>query len=295
MAGFDELRPSYEGSHFGASLVKGEISIWNAGSYEKIASVRPGFSGGSQRYIVDPVNRLVFSGTWEDGLTCFDYDSNRIVWHRPDLLNIQRVDLSSAFPGSLFLELEAEDFRASDPTAFSGLIELSVDSGQTKWISEDWSDCYVHPFGPIVLVADRGSRRIGILDEQKEIVGSSKMANFAILDVAFGSDRIAIAEGAKGMRILTFDGRTIAQYSPPGREANLIRIAFNEGQVYAVDNWDGAFITAIDPKTGARQHEYPVGPPYDFCFIDKGAKVIDSKGNVRRTTDGEVISTLPIS
>jgi outer membrane protein assembly factor BamB len=289
-ARFDELRASYDGGYLGASLAKGEISIWKIETQQRLATVRPGFERSAQTYAVDPINRLVFAGTWEHGLTCFDYESGSVVWHRADVMGIQRVDLSSAFPSSIFVAVEAEDHRLDEPGIITGVLEIDTGTGQTVWMTEDWDEMYVHPSSPIILIKERYERKIGIFDGLKRQIGSAAMNNFAILAVAFASDRIAVAEGAKGMRTLGLDGREIAHYCPTGRETNFIRVGFSSDTVHLLD--DHKFVTSVDANSGTLINEYKLEPPCDVCFVGGGVRFVDDHGKVRRSSDGHIEATL---
>lgn len=158
-----DIRASYDSRHFGASLEKESISIWRSDLVTPVTTVRPGFSGGENRHFIDPVNRLIYSGTWEDGLTCFDYAENRTVWHRSDLIGIQAVDLSAGFPTSVFVTLEAPDYRLDEPGVVSGIVELAADDGRTRWKAEEGDWGYADPKRPVLVIQDRSKDVVRIL------------------------------------------------------------------------------------------------------------------------------------
>jgi hypothetical protein len=278
--------------HFGASLEKETITIWRSDSAFPITTVKPGFSGGESRHFIDPVNRLIYAGTWEDGLTCFNYIDDRVVWYRGDLIGVQSVDLSAGFPSSVFVTLEAPDHRLDEPGILSGILELDAEDGSVKWTANhgDWG--FLHPRQPLIVIQDRRNNVVRILDDQKNEVGSIPMVHFAVIDVDFGQEMIALAEGEKGVRILDDRGALLSHYAPRSRKSNCIRVAFNEGRLIVFDSWDGSFVTIIDPCTGKLIAEYERQFHDHICFIDGGSRFIDSSGQIFRTNDGHLVATV---
>lgn len=287
-----DIRASYDSHHFGACLVKESITIWRSDSPTPITTVRPGFSGGENRHFIDPVNRLIYSGTWEDGLTCFDYEDNRTVWHRSDLIGIQTVDLSAGFPTSLFVTLEAPDYRLNEPGVISGIVELAAEDGRTKWTTEDGDWIYADPKQPILVLQDRCDKIVRILDVTRNEIGSTPMVHFAIIDVGFSDQMIALAEGEQGVRVLNHKGDLISQYAPQGRNPNCIRVAFSGERVIVFDSWDGSFVTTIEPTTGEVVSEYQRESHGTICFIDRGSRFVDPSGRICRSIDGQIETTL---
>jgi len=289
---FRERRASPDSHHFGASLNKEEITLWETQSFSKIATMRPGFSGGRQRYIVDPLDHIIYSGTWEEGLTAFDYMSEKQVWRRKDLIGIQRVDLSPAFPTSIFVTLETPDYRVDEPGVFSGIVELERATGKTVWRTRNGDDVYTHPERPVLVIQDRAADKIRILNEERKETASTKMLNFAVVDLAFSDGLIALAEGAKGTRVIDLNGKTISRNLPKGRKPNCIRITFSGDHVCVYDSWEGAYITIIRPESGKTESEYERESGGDPCFIDDGARFVDAFGRVFHSQDGRADGTI---
>ena len=115
-----DIGASYDGTHVAARLNDGEITIWSTDSPEPVARCKPGFSASESRYQIDPSRGLIYSGTWDSGLTCFDYRNQKVIWRRKDIIGIQTVNISNALPNSLFLTLEAPDHVRWYQKAVSG-------------------------------------------------------------------------------------------------------------------------------------------------------------------------------
>lgn len=289
---FSDTRASYDSRYFGSCLEKGSITIWRSDSTFPIATVKPGFSGGTERHAIDSVNRLIYSGTWEDGLTSYDYDEKKVVWHRSDLVGIQTVNISAGFPSSVFLTLATPDHRLDEDGMFSGIVELDAQTGSTRWTLEDGHWVYLHPRKPLIVVQDSCEKVVRILDNCKNEIGITPMANFAIIDVGFADDMIALAEGQKGVRIIDFSGRVISHYVPLAREPNCIRAEFDGDCVCVFDSWKGSFVSVIEPRTGRLITEYQRDTHGEICFIDDGSRFVDCVGRICKSRDGKVVAEL---
>lgn len=290
---FRDIRASCDTLHFGASLEEGSITIWKSDSPFPIASVKPGFSGGENRQLIDPETRRIYAGTWEDGITCFDYAENRVVWHRADLIGIQKVDLSKAFSHSVFVTLECPDYRLDEAGIIvSGIAELSVHDGSTRWLTESGDWLYLHPSDSLLVVQDSCDSVVRILNGAKKEVGTASMIHFSVLDVAFRGDLIALAEGEKGVRVLDHRGALISRFVPQRPEPNCVQIAFDEDRVVVLDTWESSFVSIVDPHSGKLIAEYERDSHEAICFLDHGSRYVDSSGKIFRSSDGVHLATL---
>src|SRR5688572_26177967 len=220
------MRASADGQLVGTSSDDEAIKLWKAAAFTEVASITPGFSGGEERVALDPASSRVFSGTWESGLTCYDYAEHRVVWHRADLLGIQRLDYSPAFPSSVFVALEAPDDRVDEPGIFSGVVELDATTGGERWRTKSANTVFLHPARTLFVLVDSGEAVIRILDHSHRVLGSTPMTYFAVLAVAFYGERIALAEGGEGVRLIDIGGRVLASHRPPSRKPNCLHVAF---------------------------------------------------------------------
>src|SRR5688572_24070899 len=91
-------RAAFDGRHLIASLNESQLTIWKTNPPVELATVEIKLDAHSQRQAFDPINRVIYSGMWEGGLTAYDLDTREALWHRGDLVGIQKVDLSGGFP-----------------------------------------------------------------------------------------------------------------------------------------------------------------------------------------------------
>jgi len=280
-----ELRASPGGRFFGTSADGKTIRIWDAQTLQEIRCVEPGFSGGKWRFIIEPERPWIFSGTWEGGLSCVDYMKGLPVWSRSDLVGVQGVSVSEAFRNSVFVWLESPDHRENEPGIFTGVVELDASTGRLLW-TEDAHEVYLHPRLPWIVLVDRLREEVKILDETRCLVGSIHMTHFAVLDVAFADDAVALSEGAKGVRIIDSNAALIASYLPKDREASCQEITFIEGaDLLAVHSW-GSYVTLLD-YAGEVANEYRRDCHGSICFINGGAQFVDEAGRVFSTLTGK--------
>lgn len=283
------MRAGSDTNFFGVSNEHESITVWDALERAKVCVARPGFKGGRERFVIDPCTSKIFSGTWEAGLTCYDYGLNKVLWRRRDLIGIQKVDISPVFPDSLFISLETPDHRTRGRGMFTGIVELERASGKSgRWAGSYFGKTYLHPFSPFFIVIDGAKKMVRVMDGDKKILVSVQMANFAVLDATFDKDKVALAEGKMGVRVVDLEGKVVSSYCPSNRHPNCCRVAFDSsnGMVAVSDSWDGAFVTIIDPATGRVVHEYQGPAGGDICFINDGRSFLDARGQIFRTADG---------
>jgi len=239
------------------------------------------------RHVIDPINHRIYSGTWEKGLTCFDYARNRVVWHRSDVIGIQSVSHSAGFPESIIVSLEAPDYLVDEPGVSSGIVELNARDGSTTWRTTAGDRAFTHPCQSLIVMTDRYKKQIYLLDKQREIVGSLPMTYFAVIDVGFSKDMIALAEGKEGVRIIDRKGQVISHYITKNRKTNCIGVAFFNDRLVVFDYAEKSFVTIIDPSTGEVSGEYEYQSYGFICFIDHGSRFVTSSGEICRSIDGK--------
>jgi WD40 repeat protein len=281
------MRTSADGRLLCVSCDDQSIKIWDTKTLQEITEIEPGFSGGRERIAIEPKTSLLVSGTWEDGLTCYDYSVDRVSWRRDDLIGIQAVALSPAFESSVFVAVEAPDYRVDEPGIFSGVVELDIHTGQTKWQADEAESIYLHPRIPVLVLTSRANRLVRILDASRKQTGSIPMIYFAVLDVAFKDNLIALAEGQKGARLIELSGQVLFCHCPTSRQPNCLNLAFEGDVLNIIDSWDNTFVTRLD-ATGRILHEYTRDNHTDVCFIRDGGRFVDSYGNVCFSSDGRL-------
>lgn len=289
-----DIGASCDGTHVAARLNDGEITIWSTDSPKPVAHCKPGFSGSKSRYQLDPSRGLIYSGTWEKGLTCFDYRNHKVIWRRKDIIGIQTVNISTALPNSVFLTLEAPDHVRWYQKAVWGVAELDALTGKTRSVKPigDW--LWVHPEKPVMVTTNCGGGKnvIQLYHADQKEAGSIGMSNFAVMDVAFSDDLIALAEGKTGVRVIDYRGKLVSSYLPPGRHPNCIRLAFSGRYLHVHDSWDGSYLLTFNPTSGELLSEYSRASGGDVCFINDGSSFVNVRGEVCRSRDGVVQLTL---
>lgn len=309
---------SGDGRCFCGSMKGGIIRIWDASDLSLITAIDTGFPEGFHRLAIDGGNHLLFTGGWGDGLACHDFRSGARLWHRSDLVGIQKVEHSLGFPSSIHVALEIPDTMQDDPGVPSGIAELDSRSGKTLWQTGEGSSAFLHPTEPLlviegVLKPESPLRRrswfprlftlfsgsamasnLVILDGSKSRRAELEMANFAILDVAFAADLMALAEGQKGVRIIRRGGSVLKHHASEGRESNFICAGFDHssGNWVFLDDSEGAFVVMLDGKTGNLTGEYRREPGGGIHLIGDGSRYVDDQGQVCRTRDGTVLAKL---
>ncbi len=285
------------------------FQLWRTDDFSHVASVMHPWAEMGGACAVDPINQLLISGTWTAGLTCFDYRSRKILWSRPDILGIHTVEISSAFPGSVFVAANPpqeywHDYQPPDP---NGIMELDIETGKMKWLSERGYSLRVHPTKPVIMLEDcsnfhgasfadvmqgKGDTMHVLLDGNRNLIGAIPKADFPIVDAGFAGDKVALAEGRCGVRVLDLAGRLISHYLPTSRKPNCIRAVFNTSGLLIFDSWEGSYLTQINPSSAEVLSEYERQRHDHVCFVNKGAQYIDQAGLVYNSSDGILVGSL---
>lgn len=279
-----------DGRHLGASLSDGRLVFWQPDrsepwrSFPRVAKVA--------EFAFEPASSLLFWSTWEGGLFCGSLETGELLWRRTDLVRIQHLALSPAFPESVFIAAGLEDgFETRHGPRLDGLWELSRKDGSPRWRA-DGDAIFAHPAEPLLLVVEGTDRRLRILDSRKRERSTMPSAEFPIVSVAFAEERFAVAEGDQGVRIFDFQGRLEAHYRPTGRATNCLQLAFGEDGLHVFDAWDGAFLTLLDPKSGAPRAEREIPGDRSLEFLERGTRFVDPEGGIFQTRTGERLGQL---
>jgi hypothetical protein len=174
-------------------------------------------------------------------------------------------------------------------------VELDAATGRERFRTTKADAVYLHPTKPIFVLSSDCSRMIHVMDDSRKSLGSARMTYFAILDVAYHEERIAISEGGEGVRIIDLQGKVLASYRPPSRKPNCLNIAFASSgdELTVFDSWEGSYMTRLD-GSGHLISEYQRKSHEDVCFIGDGTRFLDALGHVCRSTDGGVEAKLPL-
>jgi hypothetical protein len=296
MSEFRAFCTSHDGQYFAGCTDAGLIRIWDATDLSLVATLYNSFEDCDLRMAIDPENHLLFSGAWDEGLSCHNYLTGAHLWHRDDVPGIQKVDYTRGFSASIHIAAEIRETEPDETTVLYGVIELDSRSGKMLWRDPDAYSMFLHPSDAWVVMENRDDRTLSILDGSKQIRGSLGMAYFAIMDVAFNGDLIAVAEGTEGVRIIDRQGKVLARLIPTNRECHFIQAGFDRstGNWLFMDNEEDSFLAIVDGKSGKLLSERQGGSWSDVNLIGDGSRFVDSEGQVHRTSDGEVLAQLAI-
>lgn len=279
---FKELRSSVGSNLFGSSIGENTLCVWDGSTHESLTEINCIFSGGRSRFLINEREKVVIVGTWEDGIRCYDLSTGDVIWERKEIIGVQSLQASFAIPESVFVSVEAPDYRLDDPSAYDGVLELATSNGKEKWRSDQFSEIYADPNSTLLVGVNCGEREIYFLDKGKRKQATIPMEYFAVLDVEFGKDSVLIAEGKCGIRI--FDKKQFSlrgTWTPEGREANCIRAGYvvDRSEYLVQDSWDSSFLVHFS-ENGTQIKEQDLPSNSDLCFIDKGRYFIQRDGSI---------------
>lgn len=283
---FRDLKSVRTGTIYAGSSNRRDVEVWDVLGPRCLGIVKNAYDGGKERIIVTPDGKHLFTGRWDGGVSCFEVATGRRVWHREDIRGVQHVRYSSEFPDSLFLAAVTEDYRVNKPNTFDGIMELSATDGTELWRRTSTHKVFLAH--GLLILADRAYRQIRVLDPRKNEVSSFSMVHFSVLDVDSSDGLLAFAEGRKGIRLVSPNGRTLASYQHPHRETHCIDVAFVEGmeRICVIDNKLGAGITTILDRRANYMSEYKGDWRGPVDFLMNGSVYIDGHGTVYDSLSG---------
>ena len=287
----DYLRASYDSRYLVGSVDSDSSIVWDVNRPKPMKTVRTDIADSVRRHLVHPVAPTLVTASWDDGLSAIDLRSGKVVWHRDDLLGIQSIDASAAFPNSIFIGLETPDHLDCDH--LRGVIEVDLLNGSTLWFDDqnETTAVYLDAVEPTILVVDIG-KSLRIIHRQDGREYSLPSTGQFVLDASLYAGLIAIAEGDAGVRIADARGKVISTYQ------NHLDDGYCHGVGVALGpDWlrvdDGGSIGTVDPRQGTLKHATPVrSNSWKTCFLNHGEQFVTSSGVIRQTDSGEPIGKL---
>ncbi|MCB8960651.1 MAG: hypothetical protein H6651_10090 [Ardenticatenales bacterium] len=287
---FYQNRSSFDTRFFINTNDYRQTLVWQLRPLQLIGKSSHCLPDGGDRTAYNPLLRLLICGSWDAGISCVQVDTHELLWDRTDLLGIQNVQMSAASPDLLYVELEAPDYI---PGSFGGVVVLDVRSGTELARYEKWHSFYTHPYlARHVAVADDN---IILIDDEMAVVNQIGMNYFAILDVAFREQHIAVAEGRTGLRVFDDGGTELLHYREPGKQnISHCRFDLEQPRVHCLNkiSADRGRLITVDYVNGEKCAEHLLDDCTEFCFLDDSPHYVNRTGQIFRAADGQVVQRL---
>jgi WD40 repeat protein len=274
------LYAPYDGPRVVGAEFEVTVYVWDLAARRRVSTFATALDYGGYRLAINPRGDLCAVASYNlGGLACYAADTGEVVCIRDDLEKLQRVAYS---PDGSRLYCGAER---------GPLVVLDAETGADidRYRAADKAFC--SPFEPVELLSKRGKSPLEL-----RVVGGKRLATlerttFAILDVAFGPDRLCMTESGGPVRCLgTENGDELWRYTPrAGRHVLRLGYAVTAAAFIGVE-WPYAKggvkrLLRFDPGSGRATLVATVEKP---C----AKEVFCSRGSALLTTEGELIDVV---
>jgi hypothetical protein len=242
----------------------GIVKLFDASSQRFVAEFSIHKNSGGVNVAISSNNKQCFCGTYYAwGLACFDIGTGRVVWHRKDLKRFYGLSFSPA-RNSLFAYFDGK-----------GALELDPNSGATRNEFRGVVEIHASRCDESLLLAER--KKIVFVGKDGKKLWSVPRESFAILDVAWSQDTVAISEvgadnpdGSKaGIRCFSLHGELLWRYKGQNTHVDPLQFRQRTNSFIGVDFTSGeaCLLVELDKDSGkvSRQKIVPSLPHWGFC------------------------------
>jgi hypothetical protein len=278
------LTASCSGSVVAAVDVKDSIHLWNVEAFTKIREVDTFVRAPDVRVALSADGALLFAGSWyAGGAMAYAVFEGREVWRRKDLRRFH--GLSAEGPRAhLYCYLDRKATLRLDPASGETVERL-------RWAGE----VYCSPLQDLILLVGR-NLRFGPESAPDKL--RAPRTTFAVLDVAFGIESLAVSESTGPVRCFSLKtGAEIWRHTPSAGN-HLINLSYCAPlDVFVGVNW--AYKTGgehnlvhLSRTTGAISQISDLPPARRMAFCRSGLTLVNSEGDVIDAASGRVIRRL---
>ena len=268
------MAASKRSSRVAAAMFEHVVQIWDVETGVIVNEFETVFSFGGPRLTLDPLGERCIAAAWKagkrGGVACYETNTGKLIWHRQDLRQTQRVRFS---PGGE----AAWCVPQSGPTKL-----LDAVNGKTLDALTGLRDIFDSEYSADLLLVKR--KRDYILRKEKTL--QIPRLTFAVLDVAFGPHSLAVSESGGPVRCIDSSTGSELWRQSPGKQIHFLRLWYRriDGNFYG-ELWEfrtGSFrsIVRFDASSG----ESTV-----ICQLYSGEAVYSPKVDCIITSNGEVL------
>ena len=261
------------------------VQMWDVETGAMVNEFETVFSFGGHRLTLDSLGERCIAAAWKagkrGGVACYEANTGRLIWHRQDLRQTQRVRFA---PRGNAVWCVPD----SGPTRL-----LDAASGKTLEALNGLRDIFDSEYSAELLLEKR--KRDYMLRKEKTL--QIRRLTFAILDVAFGPESVAISESGGPVRCIEPSSGSELWRQSPGKQTHFLRIWYRQidRNFYGV-LWDfqkGSFrsLVRLDGKSGV-QNVIRQLDSWEEIYCRKSDRIVTSGGEVLGLPDGKFFRKL---
>ncbi len=286
-----ELSTSYSGTKV-AAVSRSIMAIWDLESYSLVNTFPVLFEHGGYRIAISNDGSKVVVGTWrEHGIGAYDTVSGSEIWRRKDLKRCHRL-IGSRDDLRVSCEFEDIAFRS-----------LNLLNGKERNPLRGVEQVHESRFDNVV-VHDRKKKKTSLLlDQSGKKIAELARTHWGAPSITFGPGCVCMG-GAITKCYSTANGKLLWEtaLAQQLKEDSLAchASAYNQLQSeFTLVVWPNSRggdyrMVRLDPTTGELKDATKIEASSDFKFCLEGTVLLSCSGNVYRSTDLQLIGSLPV-
>jgi len=279
------MAASKQSSRFAAAVFERQVQIWDVETRALVNEFETVFAFGGNRLALDPSGKRCIAAGWKagksGGVACYEANTGKLIWHRQDLRQTQRVRFSPQSDAAWCVP-------DSGPTRL-----LDAASGKTLDALTGLRDIFDSDYSADLLLEKR--KRDYILRKAKTL--QIPRLTFAILDVAFGPQSLAISESGGPIRCIDASSGTELWRRSPGKQFHFLQVWYRQADrnFYGVQ-WEfqtGSFrsLVRLDANNGESNVICELNS-WEEVYCLKFDSVVASNGDLLDLSDGRLLHRL---
>lgn len=269
------MAPSKRSSRFAAARYEHHVQIWDVKTRAVVNQFETLFSFGGHRLSLDPLGERCIAAAWEagkrGGVACYETNTGKLIWHRQDLRQTQRVRFSP----------RGEDAWCVSDSGPTKLLDAA--NGKTLDALTGLGDIFDSEYSADLLLEKR--KRDYVLKKEKTL--QIPRLTFAVLDVAFSPQSLAISESGGPVRCIDSSTGTELWRQSPGKQIHYLRVWYRKTNrnFYGVQ-WDfqtGSFRSLVRLDANS-------GEPNVICQLNSWEEVYCPQSDCMVTSNGELLN-----
>ncbi len=271
------LSSPYDGPRIAGAEPEYTVYVWDLKTRKRVSVFDSPLDLGGRRLAINPRGDMCAVASYTlGGLACYASDTGEVICIRDDLKKLQLVSYSP------------DGKRLYCGHATGPLTVLDAETGADLARYRSTENVYSSPFQPLELLEMRGKGPHELRDFAGNRIAKIARTTFAILDAAFGPDRLCISESGGPVRCLdTKNGTELWRYTPkPGRHFLTLAYSPKSAAFHGVE-WSymkggKKRLVRLDAALGK--------PTLVATFSDSSAtEVFCSRGEALLTSEGQFI------
>lgn len=264
-----------------AAFFEANIQIWSWKSGQQLSEFETILDFGGRRLILSPGGNICIAGSWKNGLAAHSVPDGKVLWHRKDIRQVQRVTVGASGQ-KLYCGVEK-------PLIFV----IDIETGKTLGEIRGASTVIASQVGPDELVCKRGDRYLVRAGQENEL--QIPAISFGLHSAAFSISSVCLSEPRTGIRCIDLDsGTSIWHHEALSTNRLVFNSSDEEFYCVAVANTPPRKRSLVRLASDLLECKQilDLGPCWENAFSPSGELLITKDGDVWQTSTGKLLAHL---